>query len=329
MQKKTDSLRKLPPMGLANFGVRADFDVDARKLDADGNVVSTRSILKGCPNLITDAGMNFIGTGYFYQFFNYLQVGSGNTAPANGDTALTTFVASAGRGGAGDNTWAWDTTVPTTLVYKAVYQFGVGAAAGSLKELGLSIGATSTTLTHALFKDAFGDPTIVDVDSDEQLIVTYRFYFVPNLSDAVLVTTQNGTEYTITTRVSNAGVAMGVTTAINSRVSGILDTNYYGAPAVYYYFGPTSGVGPVNSGPLGTVSSESRDSVAVAGTYTPGNFYRDDTYTVPLSRAVGSDLGAILFIGFPYRVQVGISPRLNKTENDTIKITLRTSWSRL
>lgn len=328
MHKKTDSLLKLPPMGLANFGVRADFDVDARKLDADGNVVSTRSILKACPNLITDAGMDFIGTGYFNQLFNYLQVGSGNTAPANGDTALTTFVASVGRGGSGDNTWAWDTAVPTTLVYKAVFQFGVGVAAGLLKELGLSLNATSTTFTHALFKDAFGDPTIVDVDSDEQLIVTYRFYFVPNLSDAVLVTTQNGTEYTITTRVSNAGVAMGAWTAYNARVSGILDT-YWGAPAVYYYFGPSSGVGPVNSGPLGDVSAESRDNTSVAGTYTPGNFYRDDTYTVPLSRAVGSDLGAILFIGFPYRVQIGISPRLNKTINDTIKITLRTSWSRL
>lgn len=85
------------------MGVRADFDVDLVKCDAEGNPIATRRALTKCPNLITNYGMDIItGTAYgsaISIFSNTLHVGMGNTAPAYTDLVLENKRAAIVNGG--------------------------------------------------------------------------------------------------------------------------------------------------------------------------------------------------------------------------------------
>lgn len=321
-----------PPMVEMGISLRADFDIDVIKCDADGNPIAgtCRREVTACPNLFTNNGMDNIGSGAFLAFTNFLQVGTGNTAPANANTTLATFVAGIGAGGTGDNVWAWDTVNPKVLVYKRVYQFAAGAAAGALKELGMSTTATTGNLTtRALFKDPFGDPTTVNVAADEQLVVTYRVYFTASEVDNVFVTTQNGTEYTITTRPYGLGTLIGSVNNPPGRFGAFgARSDQAVAVSVAAYSGVTSGLAATTAtAPAGTFNNISIPP-RTHGTYVNGNYYRDDTLTIPLNTANVNDLGAVGTSGMPFCVQIGISPRINKTSNDTIKFTIRTTWSR-
>lgn len=315
------------------MAIRADFDVDVVKCDVDGNPIpgTMRRVLTKCKNLFTNTGMDNIGTASWLAYTAFLQVGSGSAVPANSDTTLTTYIAGVGPGGIGDNVWAWDTVNPKALVYTRVFQYAAGAATGSIRELGLSTtGTTGNLCTHALFKDPFGDPTTVVIAADEQLVVTYRIYFVPNESDSVFIVTQGATEYTLTTRMLGLGTRMGTLNNYPMR-NGLFgersDLNH--AMGVYIYYGVTSGLGAITAiEPIGTVESINGPP-RTYGTYTPGNYYRDDVMTIPLNTANQNDIGAIGFYGAtPFCAQVGIVPRVNKTSLDTIRFTMRTSWSR-
>lgn len=314
----------------SSMGLRADFDVDANRLDAHGNIISTRRALTACPNLITNYGMDHLGTNSIHATFGALHIGSNATAPVNGNTSLGTKIAAVAAGGVGDNVWTWDTTNPKTLVLTRVFTFTVGSAAGTLRELGMSPATNGSICTHALFKDPFGDPTSVEVASDEQLVVTYRLYLVPSEVDAVLVKVQNGTECTLTYRPGWLGVGSVFVTQ-----TGPMSVLSYGnggpVPNCYGYSGPSSGVGPLTGGPTGTQSTITQALSCTVGTYTNGNYYRDDTLTVPLAALNLNELGAFSSnnAGYPFRFQLSISPRVNKTSNDTLKFTVRTRWYRL
>jgi hypothetical protein len=241
---------------------------------------------------------------------------------------LETRVAAVAAGGSGDNTWSWDTTNNHVLVYKRVYQFPVGAAAGALKELGLSTSSTGSVNTRALFKDAFGDPTTVNVAADEQLVVTYRMYFTANESDYVLVTTQNAIEYTVTTRVAGLSTGMAAFDGYWATLSGIAVGNSNGNVYLLGRYGVTSGLNPVTSPDTTGTDAGYIYNDTIKTAYVPGSYYVDRSVTIGLNQFNVNDLGAFLFHASPFRVQMSVSPRINKTSNDTIKITMRTSWSR-
>jgi len=322
------------------MGVRADFDVDLVKCDAEGNPIATRRALTKCPNLITNYGMDIItgtavGSAWLNVFSNTLHVGMGNTAPAYTDLVLENKRAAIVNGGSGNNTCVWDTANgnPRTLVMTRVYQFGVGAASGAITELGLSPNTTGQITTHALFKDAFGDPTIVNVAADEQLVVTYRIYLVPNETVSTLIKTVNGTEYTLQMTWASLGNLYNASYLdycnIPFTYQYINSSNSF--PAVTAYYNVTSGLGPVNGNPTGTPSTSytSSNCSVIAVEHVTGSYYIEAAITLGLNAANLTDIGAFLFQGNPFHHQIGISPRINKTSNDTIKFTARFTFSRL
>jgi len=125
-------------------------------------------------NLITNTGMdNFAKTS---DWDRYCYVGTGNTAPANTDTSLTTPVV----GGVTDTTTGPDTrdhVFDGTEGYHRLirtFRFDIGDAEGVLAEVG--VGPTASTLTsRSLITDGGGTPTTITVLSDEILDVTYEF----------------------------------------------------------------------------------------------------------------------------------------------------------
>lgn len=321
----------------ANLGLSADFDVMVRRFDEYGNHLGDDLVIEKCKNLITNAGLNALGPPDvdFNGFSNFCFVGTGTGTPAFTDTALFNKIAAVQAGGAGDGEHGWDVAGgrPKTLYLKRVFQFPVGAAVGTLTELGLSNTATGQTLTHALFKDAFGDPTTVLVGANDQLFVTYRVYITPNETDSVFVTTQNGTEYTITARYANLGRTGNVYYRLGPSFSiyGIYfswiprwDVDWFAG------YGPNSAIGPTNNqSSTSTWSPRYRYYRSLgARAYTADSYYIDEYIVASANEANFSDVGVIHIQSSPFDIQVQISPRINKTNIDTFKLTIRTSWGR-
>jgi hypothetical protein len=117
-------------------------------------------------NHVTDYGLNTLVTKSLDTLMGKLHVGSGNTAPADSDTALVTEVATT-------------TTIDTTeYVYDATdgyagrrrkYSFAVGVATGTLAELGLSDG--TSLFNRQLFQDQYGNNTTITVGASDTLEV--------------------------------------------------------------------------------------------------------------------------------------------------------------
>ncbi len=323
------------------LGVRADFDVDLVKCDVEGNPISTRRVLDRCPNLITNYGLDVLngttsGSSWIMVFSNSLHVGMSSDVPSYSDLALGNKRTAVNNGGSGNNGYAWDTANgnPRTFVLTRVFQFGVGAASGAITELGLSPTTTGQITTHALFKDAFGDPTTINVAADESLVVTYRIYVVPNETVSTLIKTVNGTEYTLQMSWARLGAEYG--NSVYFGYPSVPLAVYTNGPSNYHliveaYYGATSGLGPVTDNPVGTASSQHTPTTCSL-TFTPyvsGNYYNQAAVTIGLNAANFSNIGAFRFTGTMFFQQISISPRINKTSNDTIKFTARFSCSRI
>lgn len=97
--------------------------------DKDGKIKDTRKV----PNLITDAGFDGViqrcfSTGTGSDSFNYIAIGSGDTAAATGDTALGSEAARA------EGTYAY---TDGTAAFTLTKTFAAGTADGSIYESGI------------------------------------------------------------------------------------------------------------------------------------------------------------------------------------------------
>lgn len=148
-------------------------------------------------NLITDAGLNRLGTG---GWFGYCHIGTGSTTPAFGDTGLavpaatTASLQSSFTSNSGSPLYETTTTI--------VYRFNAGALNGNYTEVGISWGG-GTLFSRALIVDGGGSPTTITVASTEYLDVYYRLTVVPDLSDSSYGVTIGGVGYTVTRRASS------------------------------------------------------------------------------------------------------------------------------
>lgn len=305
--------------------VRGEFDVDVQTLDESGSVVESRRIVSGCPNLITNKGMDDFGNSTVGAIVNaefnnawmgYCQVGGSSTPPANTDTSLGAYVAGRVQDQAGSAVWS-----AQTAVYTTVFTFPAGTATGNISELGLSSSTASGNLrTHALVKDAEGNPITITVLSTEQLVITYRL-LISFAADSVYVTTTSPTptEYTITTRPANLGAGSPGTTLPLGGIIGVAE--YEG------YRGASSGIGPRTGTPNGTVMALSTGTTP-APSYTSGSYVRNYLVTVPSDQWNFADIGAVQVYTSPFRVQMGISPRLTKASGTFLRFNIAVSWAR-
>ena len=135
----------------------------------------------------------------------YCRVGTNNTAPNSANTALVAQVASTNNIVAGPTASASvddDGRGYVSLV--TTYQFGMGAAAGSLKEIGFgSSAAADVLLSRALIKNSSGIPTPLVVTASDYLAVAYelRLYTPWNDNDDIYPSTHiDGDIYNIRIR---------------------------------------------------------------------------------------------------------------------------------
>lgn len=270
------------------------------------------------PNLITDVGLNRIGTG---SYLSACHVGNNNTTPTVNDTILGGFVA--GTTTVQTSSAGAQTTEPYYGWKTITYRFAQGTATGNLAEVGIATartnGGTTILFSRALILDELGAPTTVTVLADEVLDVTYQIRLYPPLVDA----TQTGMTVTGSGTHDVTARARAVTSGLWGSFLGTLAT-----------FDPTGGTYiTAYNGAIGTILGSPSGTSGGAGAYNlaygNNNLYRDGGVTFGLntanlsgghkSYAITTSLGLY---------QLEFSPTINKTATKTLNMIFRLAWAR-
>ena len=270
------------------------------------------------PNLITDQGLNQMGT--LTTWLNACQVGSGSTVPAVSDTQLVTLVA--GTTTVQSTVQGIQSTPPYYASRTRTYRFATGVATGTLSEVGVGTTATVGNLySRALILDGAGNPTTLTILSTETLDVTYQCrYYVPtvDLTGSILLRT--------TTHAWTSRACRCTTGSYWWYNSGGQAENVVTVSNPILYGGLTAAIAAIESYPTGTPYTGSGVTWA---TYINNSFYTDATITAGLT--VGNDangLGAVLLNLGIGTYQIGFVPRIMKTSSDILVLVVRHSWGR-
>jgi hypothetical protein len=266
-------------------------------------------------NLITDAGLNYLGSATSSNALSYCHVGSGSAAPDELDTSLATFIASHSSGSSVATAQA---SSPYYGKRTITYTFSTGQAAGNISEVGIANSASSSDVgfamwSRALVLDGDGDPTTITVLSDEQLVVTYELRYYPPTSDVTATVSINGDSYDITIRaanVTNVGYWANVIGGGSASTS-TLNRIYDGA------------ISAVTALPSGT-SSEA--ATRTTNSYSNNSFQR--SWTLVWGPGLTMDVTAMAWTTGIGCYQIGFSPAIPLANTQTLTLSTRVSWSR-
>lgn len=220
-------------------------------------------------NMILDIGLNALMT--TTGIMSQCRVGSGNTAPAAGQQALVTQIASTGTVTASASGNA--TSAPYYGWFRYTYRFAAGVAAGSIAEVGIGWAASGNTLfSRALVRNSNGDPIVLTVLSDEVLDVTYELRVYAPTDDVSFNVDISGETYACVLRASQ------VTGQKWQPFYAFIGNGAQGSPTPYAYSGD---IAAVTAAPSGTSSS----GTSAWAAYVAGSFERDFTATFSLNVA--------------------------------------------
>lgn len=290
------------------------------------------------PNLITNVGLNAIGTGagtntdtQLSNLINHCAVGTDNTAPAVTQTALGNQVGTrvtstggfASSNGVGDaNAYAW------RRFYRVFLEDN---ANGNLTEVGYFNAATDGLMfNRQLLKDDLGNPTTIVKTSEHQLrvILEYRLYGMID-SDTEVGVVIGGSPYDVSTRqISYSGLPDG----FGAWSAGISGSPSGATPKARAWESNTlPGFGSVFSGSASVGSAHSLQG------YTDATHYRDAIFTWEPSvgnfaTGVGgiawSFINAGLFVSTEFFASAFV-PKIPKADIHRLRLTTRMSWARV
>lgn len=318
------------------LGVCGRFRGVAHKVDAAGNIISSREAFPWTDNIVTDQGLNFLGGIQSNTLWQGIVVGTGNNPPLATDTTLQTglaFTSSIAPGG-GESTVMQVAATPYYCQKTVTYRFNTGTAAGVLSELGMAgrqggspTPAARTVYSRALIVDGGGNPTTITILSDEIFDVTYQHRtYITSTASGTFQQTIDGTltnfDYTIIPALMTANAsAWGDFTATSAGFQAFRDStgnyNINGGAA-------TGALGAITSVPAGTNAGWSSVSTA---TYTSGNYYIDGTFTMNTSSA-NFTMASLCFAFTHAAFQMSLSPSVVKTSVKQYTFTARISWGR-
>lgn len=270
-------------------------------------------------NLITDAGLEQLGTGDApaNDVMRYCHVGSGNTAPEVGDTALVSFIASALYA---TNATTAQATAPYYGSKTRTYRFNAGVATGNISEVGIC-GKSDNTLalfSRALVLDGSGNPTTITVLADESLDVTYELRDYPPLADVTGSVVINGTSYNYTMRAAIVTNAAAWATYI--------DQTCGASPAAGNLFAYTGAIGSITQTPSGTQITGATTTFANLA-YSANSLVRQMLGTFGLNDAVGNILSVLFYTTYG-AYQLGFDAAVPKNNTQTFQLTFQIAWAR-
>jgi hypothetical protein len=280
------------------------------------------------PNLIVDTGLDYIGDNG--DWINGCVVGTGNSAPANGDTALDTQLALT------TNKTELDAAMNVTADRYAralhTFRFSTGAAEGNLAEIGIKAGGSNPLWSRALILDGGGSPTTVTVLADEALDTSYELRHYPPLDDLETTMVISGVTYDVVVRAMEVDSQWPIVGAFQATGWRAGVTN-----SLPSFYGSTSTLGAVTAGPSGGAAGGSTGANVA---YTPGSLVRDFSFSAGLTAANASGgIGAIAMpLGFQgsssgearqgLAFQLSFDPPIPKDGSNNMVLNFRQSWAR-
>ena len=278
------------------------------------------------PNLITDAGLNFIGSGISLDtMYTTLAVGTDGATPTTSDTSLGNQVAtSTDNGGEADT----DSTESSPVEYayrRRIRIFDETEANYSLKELGWIYGGL--TVNRSLFKDINGNPTTLVKTDEDYLRIVYEYRIFAPLNDVVgsIVIGPpacGSVDYTI--RPQNVNQTDGWPSLLSTMGS-------YATPSASVHEPQVIGSRTGNNFP----QPSAMQSTSSFGSYVADSFYRDMEYV--WSYAYGNfDSKVNLITWNPWAAsgkkmlwQMHCSQSMDKTNTNKLTLRFRQRWARV
>lgn len=283
-------------------------------------------------NVITDAGLNFIGGAPVSDEINFLAVGSGSTPPGVTNVSLEAQVGgrTSSNGGYADSFGTNSSAAPPYQYCRRTRVFVEAEANGNLTELGFFSAATGGTMfNRQLFRDASGVPTTITKTNTDQLRVTFEWRLIAPADDVTgeITLSGAGTVHQFTCRAQRnlmgghwAKGQSGGWSAVEMMGYWTVGNNMILTTATSLV--PTTAV----QSPGGGVNA----SAATLAAYTTGSMFRESTYTWEPNRGnvnvTSTDFG---FAGYADRFfQSLITPAIPKTDTRRLVLGMRMSWGR-
>ena len=273
-------------------------------------------------NLITDLGLDRIGSESTANTYRYCHVGTGTTPPAPLDTQLANYLASVSASSTTEN---GNSGTPDFYSWRRfTWVSNIGALGNNiLTEIGVS-GSTASGLLFSrdLIKDSAGNPSTFPISSDEQLAATYELRLYPPLGDVEAeVQIGSNTHDTITRAAVANSAQWGILTNTGSNVN--------------FQASSSAGLTQVYEGDIGSITGlpGGRTVNATSGTidtlpYVNGSHYRD--MSAGWSPATGAiSVRSATFAFNCCRFQVQYDPPIPKQANEFLTLRQRVSWGRL
>lgn len=323
------------PDAHVEIGVEGYYTLRVMKADADGNPIESTAREIEFKNLITNSGMDSMGSVSGQRVWDQVMVGSGNTPPQFTDTALASFIAATSTLQVNGAVSRQVGTSPRWVEVARTWRFPAGVAAGNLSEVGVRQSNTPFTMfSRALIVDAGGNPTTLTVLSGEVLDVTYRFrYFIPE-TDVTGTVTLNGTVHNWTLRplaVSQATTFIGLgwpaitVGGVSDGIRGVAVRN----PSNGDVASSVANLAMVAMDQVPTWPISGRGAtVFTYGTYTPGSYFIDNIITWALTDGNMSGINWVTLSCEFGTFQLGFTPSFNKLDTQQLRLTLRVSWAR-
>lgn len=266
------------------------------------------------PNIITDVGLDVIGTSSTY--LAQCRVGTGNAAPSALDTSLQTQIATT-ISVQSTNATA-QSTPPYYGSYTRTWRFNAGTATGNIAEIG--VGETGGVLfSRALILDGGGNPTTITVLADEFLDATYQVRLKPPLSDVVDTINISGVTYDIVTRAARVTNSTSWSTPSRGGGSNNFNYNFY-----------TGGLSDITTLPSGSFFFSVANNT---GSYSAGTYSRTFGDTVALDE--GNNVAGIKTIGYQLgqggamgHMQTEFTPAIPKDNTKVMTMEFRHTWAR-
>lgn len=259
-------------------------------------------------NLVTDIGLDNLG--HVTDVLAYIHIGTGNATPANGDTALQSWLRDSATGDASGGAQA---SAPYYGYRVVATRFTPSGSSANISEIGVSHANTSaaTLFSRALILDGGGSPTTITVLGDEYLDAYYELRIYPPLVDATDTITISGTDYDTVRRACGVTIGGDWAAAIGGTAAG-------NSVAVY-----SGTIGAITGQPSGTLIGSGAPTNAA---YSSSSLVRDCTATFGLT--VSGTIAACAILTSLGRYQVSFSPSIVKTTSQILTITFRISWAR-
>lgn len=269
-------------------------------------------------NLITDAGLNALGTGFGVRCY----VGDGTAAPTRSDTGLSgTLLGVITSSGA-----AYGHQIeaePYYVEFFRTFSFNLGQVVGTVAEVAIGDGLPTPTFlfSRSLARNQAGEVEAVAFTEEEQLVVHYSLRLYAPVGDVESTVLVNGEYHSTLTRAAD----LRVFPTVNSWIA-LLGTAINVKPAwVFSCLNLYSGgiAESVLDTPLGLIAETSE---MIAAPYVPGSL----SLSAQAIFIPNSGSGTIRSIKSIFQgggvFQTELDPPFSKTDRQTVVIDFSCSW---